>query len=216
MNTNNNTENIIINKCKQNFIKNHFNFIIVDELSEVKKNVIDDIVPKLNIKSASWGDSLTLMETGILEVLEKKVDISFIQTFDNLIPRKEIIERRRKALTVDLFLTGSNAITEQGQIINLDCIGNRIAPIIFGPKHVIIIAGKNKIVPDIPAAMNRIKNYAAPLNAKRHHFQTPCVFTGKCMDCQNKDRICNSWSIVEKSYPPGRITIILIKKELGL
>jgi L-lactate utilization protein LutC len=216
MNHNNEIVNNAILRCKQNFLKNLFNFIIVDNLHEAKETVIKKIIPELGIKSASWGDSLTLMETGILEILENKEGINFIQTFDDLTPREEIIERRKKALTVDLFLTGSNAITEQGQIINLDCIGNRIAPIIFGPKHVIIIAGKNKIVPDIPAAMNRIKNYAAPLNAKRHNYRTPCVLTGKCMDCQDKDRICNAWSIIEKSRPPGRINIILIKKDLGL
>ena len=216
MNHNNEIVNNAILRCKQNFLKNLFNFIIVDNLHEAKETVIKKIIPELGIKSASWGDSLTLMETGILEILENKEGINFIQTFDDLTPREEIIERRKKALTVDLFLTGSNAITEQGQIINLDCIGNRIAPIIFGPKHVIIIVGKNKIVPDISAAMNRIKNYAAPLNAKRHNYRTPCVFTGKCMDCQDKDRICNAWGIIEKSRPPGRISIILVNKNLGL
>lgn len=216
---NNENENIsenLIETCRQNFLKNNFNFTIVDEIQEAKDLVINKMIPELGIKSASWGDSLTLMETGILEVLESSEKIDFIQTFDTNVPRAEIIARRRKALTVDLFITGSNAITEHGQLVNLDMVGNRIAPIIFGPKYVVIIVGKNKIVPDIPTAMDRVKNYTAPLNAKRFNYPVPCAVTGKCIDCRQKERICNAWSIIEKSYPPGRIKVILINKDLGI
>jgi hypothetical protein len=115
-----------------------------------------------------------------------------------------------------LLITGSNSLTEKGQLVNLNMVGNRIAPMIFGPKHVIIIVGKNKIVFNISEAMDCIRNYVAPKNAQRHNLQTPCVFTGKCMDCQDNNRICNAWNIIENSYPPGRITIVLIKKDLGL
>lgn len=209
-------EAVCIKKCQQNFQKNHFNFIIVETPEEAKKMILEEFIPKRKIKTASWGDSMTVLETEILEELEKSPNITFIQTFNNQISRKEIIQRRRDALTVDLFIAGSNALTENGQLVNLDGLGNRIAPMIFGPEYVIIIVGKNKIVSDISEAMNRIRNIAAPLNARRHHLKTPCVYTGKCMDCQDPNRICNAWSIIEKSNPPGRITIILIKKELGL
>lgn len=216
MNNHKNIETQNIQICKENFIKNNFNFVVCNQIEEVRDMVLNKIIPKLNIKTASWGDSLTVMETGIMEELSKSKNIEFIQTFDEQISRGEIIQRRRDALGVDLFITGSNSLTEKGQLVNLDMVGNRIAPMIFGPKHVIIIIGKNKIVPNIFKAMDRIKNYVAPENAKRHHLKTPCVFTGKCMDCQDKNRICNAWSIIEKSYPPGRITIILINKDLGL
>ena len=202
--------------CKQNFLKNNFNFYVVESPEEAKNMVMDKIIPKLNIKTASWGDSMTVMETGILKELENSESIKFIQTFDKKIPRNLIIERRRKALTVDLFITGSNALTEKGQLVNLDGSGNRVAPMIFGPKYVIIIAGRNKIVSDISEAMDRIRNHAAPLNARRHNYKTPCVFTDKCMDCQHENRICSYWGIIEKSKPPGRISIILINEDLGL
>jgi len=208
------TKNIQI--CKESFLKNHFNFFVANHTEEARDTVLNKIIPKLNIKTASWGDSITVMETGILEELNKSKHIKFLQTFDEQISQKEIIQRRREALGVDLFITGSNSLTEKGQLVNLDMVGNRIAPMIFGPKHVIIIVGKNKIVSNISEAMDRIRNYVAPRNAKRHQLKTPCVFTGKCMDCQDNNRICNAWSIIEKSYPPGRITIVLINRNLGL
>ena len=216
MNNQNRLENNRIQKCKQHFIVNHFNFSVVDYPEEAKDLVLHEIIPKLQIKTVSWGDSMTVTDTGILEELQKSANITFIQTFDDQIPRKEIIQRRREALTVDLFITGSNALTEQGQLVNLDGLGNRVAPMIFGPKYIIIMVGKNKIVSGLSEAMDRIKNYAAPLNAKRHHLDTPCVSSGKCMNCQDINRVCNAWSIIEKSKPPGRITIILINKDLGL
>ena len=208
------TKNIQI--CKESFLKNHFNFFVANHTEEARDTVLNKIIPKLNIKTASWGDSITVMETRILEELNKSKHIKFLQTFDEQISQKEIIQRRREALGVDLFITGSNSLTEKGQLVNLDMVGNRIAPMIFGPKHVIIIVGKNKIVSNISEAMDRIRNYVAPRNAKRHQLKTPCVFTGKCMDCQDNNRICNAWSIIEKSYPPGRITIVLINRNLGL
>ena len=93
--------------------------------------------------------------------------------------------------------------------------GNRIAAITFGPRFVVILAGRNKIVCDLEEAMTRIKNYAAPVNAMRLDKKTPCVKTSYCEECQSPDRICNTWSITEKSFPKGRVKIILINEVLG-
>lgn len=117
---------------------------------------------------------------------------------------------------VDLFLTGSNAVTESGILVNLDMIGNRVAALIFGPKYVLIVVGRNKLVPDLERGMARVKNVAAPLNAIRHNCKTPCVTTSFCHDCQSPDRICNTWMITEKAYPKGRIKVVLINEDLGL
>jgi hypothetical protein len=130
-------------------------------------------------------------------------------------PPDEMIELRRKSLLVDLFITGTNALTETGKLVNLDMIGNRVAAIAFGPKSVVILAGRNKIVPDIEEATFRVKNYAAPVNAMRLDKKTPCAETSFCHDCKSPDRICNSWTIVEKSFPKGRIKVILINEDLG-
>jgi L-lactate utilization protein LutB len=127
------------------------------------------------------------------------------------------LERRRQALLADLFFTGSNAVTETGLLVNLDMVGNRVAGITFGPKHVVLFIGRNKIVPTLDDAMQRVKNYAAPANAIRHPgLKTPCMKTAVCMDCSSPDRICNTWCITEKCFPKGRIKIILVNQDLGL
>ena len=178
---------------------------------------METIIPKIKLRRAAWGDSLTLRATGILEELKQNPTVEFIETFAADVSRAEIMERRRQALLADLFLTGSNAVTETGQLVNLDMVGNRVGAITFGPEHVILLVGRNKIVTDIEAAMRRIKNYAAPLNALRHsHFKTPCRKTACCRDCHSPDRICNTWVITEKSFPIGRIKIVLINQNLGL
>ncbi|MBC8417749.1 MAG: lactate utilization protein, partial [Desulfobacterales bacterium] len=125
-------------------------------------------------------------------------------------------ELRRQALLVDLFITGTNAVTESGQLVNLDMIGNRIGGITFGPKSVVIMAGRNKVVPDLEEAMARIKEYVAPINAARLGMKTPCAKTSYCEECKSPQRICNTWTITEKSFPKGRVKIVLINEDLGL
>jgi hypothetical protein len=126
-----------------------------------------------------------------------------------------MLERRRQSLLVDLFITSSNAVTESGQLVNLDMYGNRIGGITFGPKHVIILVGRNKIVGDLKDAIYRVKNYAAPVNAMRLDKKTPCVKTSYCEECKSPDRICNTWTITEKSFPKGRVRVVLINQDLG-
>jgi len=126
-----------------------------------------------------------------------------------------MMDLRRKSLLVDLFITGTNAVTESGQLVNLDMIGNRVAAIMWGPKNVLLIIGRNKICGDIEEAMVRIKTYAAPVNTMNLDKKTPCRETGVCHDCKSPDRICNYWSIAEKSFTKNRIKIILVNEELG-
>jgi hypothetical protein len=164
----------------------------------------------------SWGDSLTLYATGILPYFREKSEIKLIETFGEKISRDKSMERRREAILTDLFFTGTNAVIESGMLVNLDMIGNRVGGITFGPKFVVIVVGRNKIVSNLEEAMNRIKNIAAPANAIRHAKNTPCVKTSYCMDCKSPDRICNIWTIHEKSHPKGRIKVILINRNLGL
>ena len=101
-------------------------------------------------------------------------------------------------------------------LVNLDMIGNRVGGMVFGPKWVVVMVGRNKIVSDLEQAMARIKDLAAPANAIRHEQKTPCVKTAYCMDCSSPARICNVWTIHEKSYPKGRIKVILVNQDLGL
>ena len=204
-----------VQNCKEALGKNNFDVFIADHADHAKQIFFEKILPNTGAKLVSWGDSLTFHATGILEALMERSDLEVLVTFDKDVPRPEIIERRRQALLVDLFITGTNAVTETGQLINLDMVGNRVAGITFGPKHVVIFVGRNKIVPDLEDAMFRIKNYAAPVNAIRHEMKTPCVETSYCMDCQSPNRICNTWTITEKSFPKGRIKLVLINQDLG-
>ena len=116
---------------------------------------------------------------------------------------------------VDLFITGTNAVTEEGRLVNLDMMGNRVAAMMWGPKTVLLIIGRNKICGDLEEAMVRIKTYAAPVNTMNLDKKTPCRETGVCQDCKSPDRICNYWTIIEKSFIKNRIKIILVNEDLG-
>jgi len=205
-----------LSDCKNSLEKNNFDAFIAETPSEAKRIAIDKILPLIDIKSVSWGDSLTLYSTEILEYFRSKSEIKLIETFAENISREKIMERRRKAILADLFFTGTNALVDSGMLVNLDMIGNRVGGITFGPKYVVIMVGRNKIVQNLDEAMKRIKNIAAPQNAIRHSQKTPCVKTSYCMDCKSPNRICNIWTIHEKSYPKGRIKVILINRDLGL
>jgi len=194
---------------------NNFETFVAENIDEAKNIVLEKIIPETSPKSVSWGGSLTFTATGLYDTLKKRSDLKVLDTFEKNLTPEESLERRRRSLLVDLFITGSNAVTEIGQLVNLDMIGNRICGITFGPKHVIILAGRNKIVPDLDAAMFRIKNYAAPVNTMRLGKKTPCAKTSYCEECKSPDRICNTWTITEKSFPKGRVKVILINDDLG-
>ncbi len=195
---------------------NHFEVFTASTLEGAKNIVLEDILPKSQPKIVAWGGSMTFAASGILDALLQHPEIAIIDTAAADISPDEKIERRRQSLLADLFFTGTNAVTEDGQLVNLDMIGNRIGGLTFGPREVVVLAGRNKIVPDLEEAMLRIKNYAAPVNAMRLDMKTPCVKTGRCEDCKSPSRICNTWTITEKSFPKGRVKVILINEDLGL
>jgi len=195
---------------------NNFEVFLANNKDEAYKIVIEDIMPPLNARTISWGGSMTFKATGLYKDLKTKSNLEVLDTFDKKIPQNEKNELRRQALLVDLFITGTNAVTETGQLVNLDMIGNRIGALTFGPKWVIIMIGRNKIVTDLDEAMFRMKNYVAPANSMRLDKKTPCVKTSYCEECKSPDRICNTWTITEKSFPKGRVKVVLINEDLGL
>ena len=194
---------------------NNFEVFLAGGPDEAREIVMQKILPTINPASISWGGSRTFKQTGLYDEL-KNSGIEIIDTYVKGMTREEVMELRRKALLVDLYVTGTNAITEDGFLVNLDMIGNRVGAITFGPKFVLVLAGRNKIVPDFDAAVSRIKGYAAPANAMRLGKKTPCTKTSSCHDCKSEDRICNVWTITEKSFPEGRIKVVLINEDLGL
>jgi L-lactate utilization protein LutB len=215
-------ENPIVNywknrlaELKDALTENNFEVFVAENTDEAKSIVLEKIIPEIAPKSVSWGGSLTFVATGLYDVLKNNNDFKILDTYDKTLSPEESLERRRQSLLVDLFITGSNAVTETGQLVNLDMFGNRVGAITFGPKNVIIFVGRNKIVPDLDEAMFRIKNYAAPVNTMRLDKKTPCANTSFCADCKSPDRICNTWTITEKSFPKKRIKIILINKDIG-
>jgi L-lactate utilization protein LutB len=195
---------------------NNFEVLQADTKEDARKIVLEEIIPQLKPRTLSWGGSMTVIASGLYHDLKENSDLEVLDTLDPKIPQSEMIERRRQSLLVDLFITGTNAITEAGQLVNLDMIGNRVGALTFGPKWVIILVGRNKITADLDEAMFRVKNYAAPANSMRLDKKTPCVKTSYCEECKSPDRICNTWTITEKCFPKGRVKVVLINEDLGL
>lgn len=195
---------------------NNFEVFIADNTVEASKIVLEDIIPALDIKSISWGGSMTFVRTGIYDKLKDQKSFKVLDTYDKSLSNDEKTQLRREALLTDLFITGTNAVTEDGYLVNLDMIGNRVGALTFGPKNVLVLTGRNKIVPDIEFAMERIKNFVAPANAMRLDMKTPCIKTGVCSECKGNNRICNTWTITQKSFPKKRVKIVLINEDLGL
>ncbi|THB74521.1 MAG: lactate utilization protein [Desulfobacteraceae bacterium] len=202
---------------KKTLETNEFEAYIANDRSHACRIVLEEILPKTGAKRITYGDSHTCESAGLFDALKKNPEVDLIDLFDGKSRTiDEWLELARPALLVDLFITGTNALSETGALVNLDMVGNRVGGITFGPKEVIILVGRNKIVEDIPAAMHRVKHYAAPANAARLKKKTPCAKTSKCMDCKSPERICRMWSIVERSFPKNRIKVVLINEDLGL
>lgn len=196
--------------------ENNFEVFLANDRDDAKNIVLKKILPNLKPKSISWGGSVTFADTGLYQELSNNPSYDILDTYDQSLSKEEKLKKRREALLTDLFITGTNALTDTGKLINLDMIGNRVGAITFGPKNVIIMVGRNKLIADVDQAILRIKNLAAPANALRLGMKTPCAKTGYCEECQSKDRICNSWTIHEKSFPKGRIKVVLINEDMGL
>jgi L-lactate utilization protein LutB len=195
---------------------NNFDVFMADSQEAAIKTVLEELIPQLSPGTISFGGSMTFVNSGLYKQVLEIPDVEVLDTLDCKFPRKDMYERRRQALLVDLFITGTNAVTETGQLVNLDMLGNRVGAITFGPKNVILLIGRNKLVANIDEAMYRVKNYVAPVNAMRLDYKTPCVKTSYCEECKSPARICNTWTITEKSHPKGRVKIVLINEDLGI
>ncbi len=163
--------------------------------------------------SVSWGGSETLKEIGLLDELKNSDYILYDRHSVNT-PEEKVL-MYSKIVTSDYFFMSSNAITLDGQLVNIDRNGNRVACLITGPKNVIIIAGMNKIVTDVDAGIERVRNMASPPNAIRAGFKPPCTELGKCTNCLVEDCICCEIVITRKSVITGRIKVILVGEVLG-
>jgi hypothetical protein len=161
------------------------------------------------------GGSVTLNQIGLLDALGKR-NIRLIWPFQQARNDEERIELVRKSFSSDIFLSSTNAVTEDGKLFNVDATGNRVGAMFIGPQSVIVISGVNKIVKDIEAAEKRVKEWTAPQNAKRLKRKTPCVETGVCADCSSPDRICNIYVTLAKRPSRTDVIIILVGEKLGI
>lgn len=163
--------------------------------------------------SVAWGGSQTLSQIGLLDYL-KESDFQLYDRHAASTP-EEKKEITAKAFTADFYLMSSNAITLNGELVNIDGNGNRVACLIYGPENVIIVAGMNKVCADVDSAIKRIRNVASPANTVRLGAKTPCAEIGRCGDCLCPDTICCQIVITRKSRVPNRIKVILVGEELG-
>lgn len=165
-------------------------------------------------ESVSWGGSVTMEQLGLIPKLHEG---SYkVLDRDKTSTSAERYEAMQKAVCCDNFVSSVNAISEDGQLVNVDGNGNRVAAIAFGPRRVIIVAGMNKVVKTLDDAVSRARNYASPINVQRiPNIKTPCATTGACEDCKSPDCICTYIVTTRISRPSGRIKVVLVGEELG-
>ena len=182
---------------------------------ETKEEALSQAL-ELSPKGATvgWGGAMSAQQIGLLDAM----NAGEYNTIDrDKAPNPQEREKAMKScLLADVFITGANALSIDGQMVNIDGNGNRVAAIVYGPQSVVVIAGMNKVTDSLEAAVIRARTVAAPMNKQRFALQTPCEITGVCGDCKSEGCICNQLLITRNSQPAGRIKVILVGEELGL
>lgn len=182
-------------------------------------NSHEELIDKVNEltnegDTVSCGGSISLFETGVIDYL-RSGKYNFLDRYEDGLSKDDLKKLYRSTFSADVYFTSTNAITEKGELYNVDGNGNRVAAMLYGPDKVIIIAGVNKIVENIEEATKRNERISAPANCKRLNRATPCVKVGHCMDCSSEDRICNEYTIIKRQGNKDRIHVIFLNEELG-
>ncbi len=163
--------------------------------------------------SVTWGGSMSVIECGLMDAIHQK-NYELIDRDKAKTPEEARLMYARQVMA-DYYLMSTNAITIDGELVNIDGRANRVSCLCWGPQNVIIIAGMNKVANDVEDALKRVRNFAAPPNTVRLNKNTPCSQTGKCADCYSPDCICSQIVITRRSSTPNRIKVILVGEELG-
>ena len=191
--------------------KNNMNGYIVSN----KEELINKIISLTNEgEKVSCGGSMSLAETGVMEHL-RSGRYDFLDRAKEGLSTKDIDRIYRECFFADTYFSSSNAITEDGELYNVDGNGNRVAALLFGPKKVIIVAGVNKIVKNLDEAIKRNREIAAPANAKRLNKSTPCTKIGYCIDCKSPEKICREYTVIKSQKDKNRIHVIFLNDNIG-
>lgn len=202
-----------MDKLITTFTQNNINAYFVANKNAALKQILE-LAPTGSI--VTFAGSKTIEEIGARDYfLQNSNQYTLIDPYANNLSKEQSYEKRRQGLLADILLTSSNAITEKGEIVNIDGAGNRVAGLNFGPKKVIIVAGINKIVPNLPAAWKRIATIAAPLNNKRLQTGNPCIVSGVCQNCNLPNRICRTYNIIQGQRIANRLHVIIVNENLG-
>lgn len=178
---------------------------------EEAKELVMSLIKKDDV--VSWGGTFTIDEIGVKEALINN-DIKVIDR-DTAKTPEERTKMMKAALTSDVFLTSTNAITMNGELVNIDGAGNRLAAFCYGPDSVIVVAGMNKVVRDVESGMKRVRTDACVPNAIRYNLNTPCAITGICAECTTSETICSQILVTRYSKPKNRFKVILVGEKLG-
>ena len=194
----------------KNLKNRHFDAYYCDTKEEALQKALS-LIPAGS--SVGWGGAVSAQQIGLLDAIRageyQPIDREACHT------PEEREDAMRRCLLADVFLTGANAISLDGQMVNIDGNGNRVAAIVYGPKSVIVIAGMNKVVDTLEAAVVRARTVAAPMNQQRFQLPNPCTATGTCADCKSETCICNQILITRHCRPVGKIKFVLVGEELG-
>jgi L-lactate utilization protein LutB len=199
-----------IKELQRNFEKRNINVLWFNTFGDVKDFLLEQIP---NSAKVGIGNSKTLKNMELTKSLINRGNTVLDKTFGKT--EDEIKELKRNSLLTDVYISGSNAVSVDGRIVNIDHSGNRVAAITYGPDKVYIVVGKNKITATYNEAIGRAKNIAAPLNAKRAGLNPPCVSAGHCVDCISSERVCYTLSIIEGQYIKNRLTLLISNEEDG-
>jgi hypothetical protein len=198
--------------------KNRFDATLVDSIEAACKKILEIVPPEATVGVAN---SVTVRQLGIVKALQERGTT----TLDPVAPSYGLAEFKEETimptllkatLGSDVFISGTNAITEDGKLVNVDGLGNRVAGIMFGARLSIVVVGRNKLVKNVDAAIHRIRNTITPTLTKRRELPLPCAKAGKCVDCSMPERACNVTVIIEKKPPLTDLRVILVNDDLGL
>ncbi|SCK02019.1 Uncharacterised ACR%2C YkgG family COG1556 [uncultured Clostridium sp.] len=191
--------------------KNNMNGYIVSNKEELIKKIISLTNEG---EKVSCGGSMSLAETGVMDLL-RSGRYDFLDRAKEGLSGEDIDRIYRECFFADTYFSSSNAITEEGELYNVDGNGNRVAALLFGPKKVIIVSGVNKIVKNLDEAIKRNREIAAPANAKRLNKSTPCTKIGYCMDCKSPEKICREYTVIKSQKDKNRIHVIFLNDNIG-